>query len=148
MKAILREDVDGLGTKGEIIEVADGYFRNYLGPKGLALKATAGAEGQAEAMRRAAVLREAATREEADELAARLASVVVTVSAKAGEGGRLFGSVGNADVADALQAQAGITVDRRTIDLEAPIKELGEHQVACRLHPEVSAVFTVSVAEG
>lgn len=148
MKAILREDVDGLGTKGEIIEVADGYFRNYLGPKGLALKATAGAEGQAEAMRRAAVLREAATREQADELATRLATVVVTVAAKAGDGGRLFGSVGNGDLADALLAQAGITIDRRSIDLETPIKELGEHQVACRIHPEVSASFTVTVTEG
>jgi large subunit ribosomal protein L9 len=147
MKAILRQDVDGLGAKGEIIDVADGYFRNYLSPKGLALKATAGAEGQAEAMRRAAAMRDAATREQADAVAAKLASVVVTISAKAGDGGRLFGSVTNADVADALNTQAGITVDRRSIELETPIKDLGDHQVTCTIHADVSASFTVSVIE-
>ncbi len=147
MKVILRSDVDGLGRKGEMHDVADGYFRNFLSPKGLALKATAGAEGQAEAMRRAASLRDAATRADAEEVATKLVPMVFTISAKAGDGGRLFGSVGAADVAEAVDAQSGVTVDRRTLDLDQPLKELGQSTVMCKLHPDVQFPITVEIVE-
>ena len=98
MKVILRNDVDGLGRKGEVMDVADGYFRNFLAPKGLALKASAGAEQQAESMRRAASLRDAATKADAEEIATKLVPMQFTIAAKAGDGGRLFGSVSAADI--------------------------------------------------
>ena len=147
MKVVLRSDVDGLGRKGEIMDVADGYFRNFLAPKGLALKATAGVEQQAEAMRRTAALRDAASKADAEEIATKLVPQTITISAKAGDGGRLFGSVGEQDIVDAVDAQAGATIDRRTLDLETPIKDLGEHSVMCKLHPEVAFPITVSVIE-
>ncbi|MGB1629942.1 MAG: 50S ribosomal protein L9 [Acidimicrobiales bacterium] len=145
MKVVLRSDVDGLGRKGEIMDVADGYFRNFLAPKGLALKATAGVEHQAEAMRRTAALRDAASKADAEEIATKL--VPQTIAAKAGDGGRLFGSVGAQEIVDAVDAQAGATIDRRSLDLESPIKDLGEHSVMCKLHPEVAFPITVSVVE-
>ncbi len=147
MKVILRNDVDGLGRKGEMCDVADGYFRNFLSPKGLALKATSGAEGQAEAMRRAASLRDAATRADAEEIATKLVPMVFNIVAKAGEGGRLFGSVGSADVAEAVEAQSGVVVDRRTLDLTQPIKDLGQITVMCKLHSDVQFPITVEVTE-
>jgi len=147
MKVILRSDVDGLGRKGEILDVADGYFRNFLAPKGLALKATAGAEHQAEAMRRTAALRDAASKADAEEIATTLVPKTITIAAKAGDGGRLFGSVGAAEIVDAVDAQAGITIDRRSLDLDTPIKDLGEHTVMCTLHPEVAFPVSVSVIE-
>lgn len=147
MKVVLRSDVDGLGRKGEIMDVADGYFRNFLSPKGLALKATSGVEHQAEAMRRTAALRDAASKADAEEIATTLVPQKITISAKAGDGGRLFGSVGAQEIVDAVDAQAGTTIDRRTLDLDAPIKDLGEHMVMCKLHPEVAFPITVSVIE-
>lgn len=147
MKVVLRSDVDGLGRKGEITEVADGYFRNFLAPRGLALKATAGVEQQAEAMRRTAALRDAASKADAEEIATKLVSQTITIAAKAGDGGRLFGSVGVQEIVDAVDAQAGATIDRGTLDLEAPIKDLGEHAIMCNLHPEVAFPITVSVIE-
>ena len=148
MKVVLRADVDGLGRRGDVCDVADGYARNYLVPRGLALKSSAGAEAQAAAMRRAAVARAAADRQDAVELAERLAEKVVTVAAKAAAGGHLYGSVGPADIAEALQAQSGITVDRQAFLLESPIKEVGTHPVTCQLHPEVELAVTVEVVEG
>ena len=147
MKVVLRSDVDGLGRKGEIMDVADGYFRNFLAPKGLALKATSGVEQQAEAMRRTAALRDAASKADAEEIATKLVPQTITIAAKAGDGGRLFGSVGAQEIVDAVDAQAGATIDRRTLDLENPIKDLGEHSVMCKLHPEVAFPITVSVIE-
>jgi len=147
MKIILRGDVEGLGRKGEIMDVADGYFRNFLAPKGLALKATAGAEHQAEAMRRTAALRDAASKADAEEIATTLVPRTITIAAKAGDGGRLFGSVGPAEIVGAVDAQAGVSIDRRTLDLESPIKDLGEHTVMCELHPEVAFPISVSVIE-
>ena len=105
MKVVLRSDVDGLGRKGEIMDVADGYFRNFLAPKGLALKATAGVEHQAEAMRRTAALRDAASKADAEEIATKLVPQTITIAAKAGDGGRLFGSVGAQEIIDAVDAQ-------------------------------------------
>jgi len=147
MKVVLRSDVDGLGRKGEIMDVADGYFRNFLAPKGLALKATAGVEHQAEAMRRTAALRDAASKADAEEIATKLVPQTITIAAKAGDGGRLFGSVGAQEIVGAFDAQVGAIIDRRTLDLEAPIKDLGEHSVMCTLHPEVAFPITVSVIE-
>lgn len=147
MKVILRNDVDGLGRKGEIMDVADGYFRNFLAPKGLALKATSGAEQQAEAMRRTAALRDAATKADAEEIATTLVPKTITIAAKAGDGGRLFGSVGAAEIVDAVDSQAGVTIDHRALDLDSPIKDLGDHTVMCSLHSEVAFPISVSVIE-
>ncbi len=147
MRVILRSDVGGLGRKGEMYDVADGYFRNFLSPKGLALKATAGAEGQAEAMRRTASLRNAATRADAEEIATKLVPMVFTISAKAGEGGRLFGSVSAADLVEAVEAGSGVVIDRRHLDLEHPLKDLGQVAVMCKLHDDVQFPITVEVIE-
>jgi large subunit ribosomal protein L9 len=147
VKVILRQDVDGLGRKGDICEVADGHFRNLLNPKGLAMKATKGAETQAEAMRRAASMRNAASRAEAEEVATKLVPTVITISAKAGEGGRLFGSVGAAEIVDAVEAQTGTVLERRSLNLEHPLKDLGQSMVMCKLHPEVEFPVTVEIIE-
>ena len=147
MKVILREDVDGLGRKGEICDVADGHFRNLLSPRGLAMKATKGAEAQAEAMRRVGALRNAASRADAEEVATKLVSAVITISAKAGEGGRLFGSVGTAEIAEAVEAQTGAVLDRRTLRLDSALKDLGQAVIVCKLHPEVEFPITVEVIE-
>lgn len=145
MKVILRADVDGLGRRGDMCDVADGYARNYLVPRGLALKSTAGAEGQAAAMRRAGLARAAVDRGAAAELAERLATVSVTIAAKVAPSGHLYGSVGPADLSAALQAQAGVEIDRGAFALESPIKVVGAHLVRCRLHPEVELDMAVEV---
>ncbi|MEM7139416.1 MAG: 50S ribosomal protein L9 [Actinomycetota bacterium] len=147
MKVILREDVDGLGRKGDICDVADGHFRNLLAPKGLAMKATKGAEAQAEAMRRAASLKNAASRADAEEVATKLVPSVITIAAKAGDGGRLFGSVGAPEIVEAVEAQTGVVVDRRALNLDTPLKELGQAMVMCKLHPEVEFPITVDIIE-
>ncbi len=145
MKVILRDDVDGLGRKGEICDVSDGYARNFLMPRGLAFKASPGAEAQAEAMRRAQAMRNAADRAQAEEIATRLVPQVITIGAHAGEGGKLFGSVTASDVVDAVREQAGITLDRRCLRMDAPLKETGRHLVMCRLHTEVEFPISVEV---
>ena len=148
MKVILRQDIDGLGRKGDVCDVADGHFRNRLAPKGLAMKATKGAEAQAESMRRASTMRHAESRAEAEEVATKLVPAVITIPAKAGEGGRLFGSVGASDITEAVEAQTGAVVDRRMLVLDTPIKDLGQTAVTCKLHPDVEFVITVEVVEG
>jgi large subunit ribosomal protein L9 len=145
VKIVLREDVDNLGRKGDLLEVADGYARNYLVPRGLALKATKGIVKQSESMRRGREVREARDRTEAEELAGRLGSARVEVKARAGEGGRLFGSITSNDIADALTAQTGIEIDRRKLVLDEPLKALGPAEVELRLHPEVTAKVQVEV---
>lgn len=145
MKIILRADVSDVGKKGDIIDVADGYARNYLVPKGLALKATEGNVQQASAMRRARDIRDAKDRGAAEDVASSLVPKVITVKAKAGAEGRLFGSVTSADVATAVQEQTGIELDRRKLHLDEPIKSLGTHQVPTRLHPDVEFAITVEV---
>jgi large subunit ribosomal protein L9 len=145
---VLREDVESLGKKGDLLEVADGYARNYLVPRGLALRATKGVVAQAEAMRRNRAARDARERSGAEDVAGRLAATRVTVTARAGEGGKLFGSVTSADVADAIAAATATEIDRRTIQLDEPLKELGEVEVPVRLHPEVTATVTVEVVAG
>jgi large subunit ribosomal protein L9 len=145
VKVILRSDVDNVGKKGDIVDVADGFARNYLVPKGFALKATEGNIEQAASMRRARDIRDAKDRGAAEEVAQKLVPKVITVKAKAGAEGRLFGSVTSADVATAVQEQTGIELDRRKLHLEEPIKALGTHQVATRLHTEVEFAITVEV---
>ncbi len=145
MKVVLRSDVENLGTKGDLVEVRDGYARNFLVPRGLAIAATPGAERQAAAMRRNREAREARERAAATELAATLSSRRVEVGARAGEGGRLFGSVTAADIADAFAAQFEVEIDRRRISLDEPIKELGEHELPIRLHTDVDAVLRITV---
>ncbi|GIU90278.1 MAG: 50S ribosomal protein L9 [Acidimicrobiia bacterium] len=145
MKIVLRADVDNLGKKGDLVEVADGYARNYLVPKGLALRATPGVQKQADAMRRNREARDRREREAAEALAGQLSGRTVTVTARAGEGGKLFGSVTASDIADAVQAQFGVEVDRRRIDLDEPLKELGTVELRVRLHSDVVAPIVVEV---
>ena len=145
MKIVLREDVENLGHKGDLVDVADGYARNFLVPRGLAMKATRGGVAQAEAMRRNRAAREERDRGEAQELAGRLTANKVVVTARAGEGGKLFGSITSADLADAIAKQAGAEIDRRSIQLAEPLKELGETEVAVKLPAEVTASVPVEV---
>lgn len=145
MKVVLREDVESLGHKGDIVEVANGYARNYLVPRGLAIKASKGVIAQAEAMRRNRAARDARERAAAEELASRLVAQRITIPARAGEGGKLFGSVTSSDVAEALAAVAETEIDRRAVQLDEPLKELGEVEVPVRLHREVTATVTVEV---
>jgi large subunit ribosomal protein L9 len=148
MKVILKQDVDNLGDAGDIVDVADGYGNNYLVPRGLAMRASKGAVKDAEVIRTARMKREARSREEADQLKTQLEARPVSISAKAGEDGTLYGSVGNSAIADAIRAQLGITVDRRRIPLEKPLKTLGEHTVNVRIHSDVAAGVRVEVVRG
>ena len=144
IEVILREDVKTLGKAGEMVRVKPGYARNYLLPPGLAFEATEGNKKRIAAETRAKGARSAAEKAEAEKAAAKLSAVSLTIPGKAGEEGKLFGSVTAQDVADAL-GRAGQVVDRRRIELEHPIKSLGEHVVTVRLHPEVQAEVRVSV---
>jgi large subunit ribosomal protein L9 len=148
MKIVLRSDVDNLGKKGDLVDVADGYARNYLVPRGLALQATSGIRKQADAMRRNRDARDRRDREAAEAVAGRLAERRVELAARAGEGGRLFGSVTSSDVAAAVLAQLGVEIDRRHIGLDEPLKELGPVEVPVRLHPDVVATLHVEVVAG
>ncbi len=145
MKIILNQDVDNLGHKGDVITVADGYARNFLVPKGKAIVATKGALRQAEQMRKAREEQAEKERQAAAAKVATLAAQPVYISARAGEGGRLFGSVTKSDVARAIEEQLGESVDRHLIRLDDPIRELGTHQVEVHLHAEVNALVTVEV---
>ena len=145
MKVILRSDVSDVGKKGDIVEVADGFARNYLVPKGFALKATDGNIQQAASMRRARDIRDAKDRGAAEEVAQKLVPKVITVKAKAGAEGKLFGSVTSTDVAAAVEEQTGIELDRRKLHLDEPIKSLGTHLVSTRLHADVEFAITVEV---
>jgi large subunit ribosomal protein L9 len=142
---VLREDVDNLGRKGDLVDVADGYARNFLVPRGLAMRASKGSVAQAASMRRNRDARERRDREAAEAVAAQLRGQRVEVKARAGEGGRLFGSVTATDVADAVQSQLRVEVDRRRVELDEPLKELGDVDVVIRLHAGVDASVTVAV---
>jgi large subunit ribosomal protein L9 len=145
MKVILADDVETLGKKGDLVEVADGYARNYLVPKGLALTATRGALKQAELMQKARAEAEARAKEEAASKVAQLAATPVYISARSGEEGKLFGSVTNSDVARGIVDQLDQEIDRRDVILEEPIRALGSYQVEVKLHEEVNALVTVEV---
>ncbi len=137
MRVVLHADVEGVGTKGEVVEVADGHARNLLLPSGQAVKATPGAEDQAAGMRRRRANADAVDRAAAEEVAKTLVPATITVTAKSGTEGRLFGSVGPAEVAAAIEEQTGVVIDRRKLVLDEPIKETGEFQATARLHPSV-----------
>ena len=145
MKVILRSDVDGLGNRGDICDVADGYARNFLMPKGLAMKASRGAERQAESMRRARDVKDSAARSAAQDIASKLVPTVITISAKAGGEGKLFGSITTTDVAEAIVEQTGIEIDRRQLHIDDAIKTTGTHMVTAKLHAEVEFPVTVEV---
>ena len=149
MKLILTGDVPNLGAPGDIVEVKDGYGRNYLLPRGLAIVATRGAEKQVASIRRAQKSREIRDLGHAREVAQQLGSLAVTVKAKAAGGsGRLFGSVTAADVVDAVRAAGGPALDRRSVEVPAQIKTVGTHPVTVRLHPEVTTELDVAVVAG
>ena len=148
VKLILRSNVDGLGKRGDVVEVAPGYARNYLTPRGLAIPAREGALAQAEQMRRTRMLKDAKDRESAEEIAKVLVPTTITLKARAGGGGKLFGSVSAADVVAAIAAQTRIEIDRRKVRVTDHIKTTGEHQVQIRLHSDVEFPVTVSVAAG
>ena len=145
MEVILREDIKTLGKAGELVRVKPGYARNFLLPRGLAYEATEGNKKRIAAEGKARATRQASERAEAEQVAAVLGGVTLAMTAKAGEGDRLFGSITAQDLADALAAR-GHQVDKRKIELEHPIKQLGTHSVSIRLHPEVHAAVTVTVA--
>jgi large subunit ribosomal protein L9 len=144
IEVILREDIQTLGRAGEMVRVKPGYARNYLLPQGLAYEATEGNRKRIAAETRVRAVRDQAERSEAERFAATLREVTLTLSRKAGEEGKLFGSITSQDIADALAGQ-GHTVDRRRRELEHPIKSTGQHPVAVRLHPEVHAELRVNV---
>jgi large subunit ribosomal protein L9 len=145
MKVILSKDVDNLGQKGDVITVADGYARNYLVPKGIALVASKGSLRQAEMMRKAREEAERKAKESAVRSVSVLGSSPVYISARAGEGGRLFGSVTKNDIARAVQEQLEENIDRHNVRLDDPIRSVGTHQVEVHLHEEVNALVTVEV---
>ena len=146
MKVLLRDDVAGVGRRGDIVKVASGFARNYLLPEGRAIVASDGIEGQAEKMRRSRDLREAQDRQAAEAQSALLAGAVIPISARAASGGRLFGSIGPGDVAEAIQASKGVEVDRRHIVLPEHIKETGTFEVTVELFNDVTVVLTVEVS--
>ena len=145
MKVLLRSDISGVGKKGDIVDVAKGFARNFLVPTGSALVATGGVEAQAASMRKSGALRDAQDKESAQAVAGVLGSATVTITARAAAEGRLFGSVTTADIAEAVEAQTGAVLDRRKIRLAEPLKSVGTHVVPIRLHDEVDAELTVEV---
>jgi large subunit ribosomal protein L9 len=145
MKLILTQEVSGLGAPGDVVEVAGGYGRNYLVPRGLAMRWSRGAEKQIDLIKRARAAREIRSVDDAKLAAQRLAGLRVRMQTRAGSGGRLFGSISTSDIAAAVKNAGGPELDRRKIEIGNPIKTIGAHQVAVRLHPEVSATLEVEV---
>ena len=145
MKVILAQDIQDLGFKGDVVTVADGYGRNFLIPKGMALFATKGALRQAEMMQKARLEREQKAKGEAAAKVSVLASQPVYISARAGEGGRLFGSVTKSDIARGIEDQLEEEVDRHDVLLDDPIRVLGTHQIEVKLHEQVNALVTIEV---
>ena len=145
MKLILTNEVTGLGAPGDVVEVAGGYGRNYLVPRGLAMPWTRGAEKQIDLIKRARAARDIRGLDDAKEAAKRLAALTVRLDVRAGAQGRLFGSVSASDIADAVQKAGGPELDRRRIEISTPIRTIGTHQVTVRLHPEVTATLDVEV---
>ena len=145
MRIILQKPVDKLGAPGDVVEVADGYARNYLMPRGMAVKATKGGEKHVESLKRAHSVRTNKAKGEAEQVAARMLATPITVSAHAGEEGKLFGSVTPSDIAEAIEQQAGISVDRHDVHVTEPIRSIGSHEVRVHLFAEVDPVITITV---
>ncbi|MHB9093519.1 MAG: 50S ribosomal protein L9 [Eubacteriales bacterium] len=148
MKVIFLQDVKKVGSKGDILEVAEGYARNYLFPRKLAVEATPGHLKDLEQKKSSEARKKAQVKEEAKELANRLETLNVKMTTKVGEGGKLFGSITSKDIAEAIKVQHNLDIDKKRIDLENPIKSLGVYPVTVKLHPEVQAKFQVQVFEG
>ena len=144
-KIILTHEVTGLGAPGDVVEVKDGFARNYLVPRGLAHAWTRGAEKQITSIRKARKAREIETLEEAKAIRDALQSKTVVVTAKAGNGGRLFGAITTSEIADAVKAAGAPAVDKRKVEVGQPIKALGDFTVQVRLHPEVTATIALRV---
>lgn len=145
MKVILQKPVEKLGDPGDVVEVAGGYARNYLIPRSLAIRAHRGAEKQADTLRRSHLSRQSREKVEFEALAAKLIASQVRISARAGEEGKLFGSVTAADIAEAIAAQVQLVVDRKDVHLDEPIRSLGTHEVRVHLFAEVDPVLTLEV---
>lgn len=145
MKLILRTDVTDVGEKGDVVDVSDGYGRNFLLPRGLAFLSTPGAEAQAEGMRRSRDQKDAAARQAAEALAKTLVNNPITIKARVGADEKLFGSVTNADIAEALKAQKSVEIERRQVHLDEPIRALGQYLVPVKLHASVEFPVTVEV---
>ena len=145
MKVILTKAVDPLGTKGDVVDVSDGYARNYLIPKKFAVKASDGALRQAEAMRQARIDAERKALEEARALGESLSGTRVVVAARAGDAGNLFGSIGPGDIAEAIVKFTGVEIDRKIIAVHDPIREIGLHEIILEPHAQVSVSVTLDV---
>ncbi len=145
MKLILTHEVSGLGAPGDIVEVKDGYGRNYLVPRGLGMRWTRGGEKQIDSIKAARNVRDVRDRGQAEEYKRRLEAEPINLPVRAGAGGRLFGAVTVADIVAAVRAAGGPAVDKRRVEVGQPIKSLGTHQVSIRVHPDVSADVTFNV---
>jgi large subunit ribosomal protein L9 len=145
MKVILTKSVEDLGDKGDVVDVADGYARNYLVPKKFAVRASAGSLKQAEAMRLARIESARKSLADAQALADSLAGTRVVVAARAGDAGNLFGSIGSADIAEAIVKFTGVDIDRKIIQIDVPIKEIGLHEIAIRPHNDIEVFVTLDV---
>jgi large subunit ribosomal protein L9 len=147
MKIVLTQEVRALGAPGDVVEVADGYARNFLIPRKLAIRATSGSLKQVETIRRTREIREVRNLEQAQQIAGQLGSLQIRVPAKAGETGRLFGQITPAQVAEAVKKAGGPKIDRKRLHIDAPIKSLGAHRVSLRIHPEVEAQINIEVVK-
>ncbi|MDY0814569.1 50S ribosomal protein L9 [Kitasatospora purpeofusca] len=145
MKIILTHEVPGLGSAGEVVEVKDGYARNYLVPRGYAIRWTKGGQKDVDAIRRARKIHQIQTLEAANEVKGKLEGVQVKLAVRSGEAGRLFGSVTQADVVEAIKAAGGPAVDKRAIAIGSPIKTVGTHKVSVKLHSDVQANLDIAV---
>jgi large subunit ribosomal protein L9 len=145
MKVILTKSVEDLGDKGDVVDVADGYARNYLVPRKFAVKASVGSLKQAEAMRLARIDSARKSLADAQALADSLAGTRVVVAARAGDAGNLFGSIGSADIAEAIVKFTGVDIDRKIIQIDEPIKEIGLHEIAIRPHTDIEVRITLDV---
>ncbi|MEK8108855.1 50S ribosomal protein L9 [Micromonospora sp. M12] len=148
MKIILTQEVSGLGAPGDIVEVKDGFGRNYLLPQGFAIAWTKGAEKQVTVIKRARGAREIRDLDHANEVKAQLEGLKVNLKVRAGDGGRLFGSVTPAEIVDAVKAASGPVLDRRRLEVAGHIKSIGTYPVKIKLHPEVAATFNLNVVQG
>ncbi|MFL1381038.1 MULTISPECIES: 50S ribosomal protein L9 [unclassified Nocardiopsis] len=145
MKLILTHEVNGLGAPGDVVEVKNGYGRNYLLPRGFAIRWTRGGQKQIDLIQRARAARDIRTLDEAKQVAGQVNALTVRLKQRAGEGGRLFGSVTPADIAEAVKVSGGPQLDKRRIEVKTPIKSAGAHKVQVRLHPEVVATIKLDV---
>jgi large subunit ribosomal protein L9 len=146
MKVLLRSDVEGVGKKGDILDVADGYARNYLVPKGWAIQATKGIDAQSEAMRRSRDLRDAADRGAAEEIAKMLVPAIISLSGRAADDEKLFGSISVTELLVAVKEQTTVELDRKSVHLDEPLKTIGTHSVPVKLHADVQFAITVEIS--